>query len=51
MQLDVLTFNYKMNDRLWVDFGIPTVRFYIEAASQARFNAQFVFPLGITYVF
>lgn len=48
-QLDILTFNYKMNDRLWIDFGVPTVRFHIETASQARYNAQFVFPLGITF--
>jgi hypothetical protein len=48
-QLDVLTFNYKMNDRLWVDFGIPTMRFHIETASMARYNAQFVFPFGITF--
>lgn len=48
-QLDVLTFNYKMTDRLWVDFGIPTVRFHIEAADQARWNTQIVFPLGITF--
>jgi hypothetical protein len=48
-QLDILTFNYKMNDRLWIDFGIPTVRFHIETANQARYNTQFVFPLGITF--
>ena len=48
-QVDILTFNYKMNDRLWVDFGIPTVRFHIEAADQARWNTQIVFPLGITF--
>ncbi len=48
-QLDILTFNYKMNDRLWIDFGVPTFRFHIETANQARYNAQFVFPLGITF--
>jgi hypothetical protein len=48
-RLDVLTFNYKMNDRLWVDIGFPSMRFYIEAADQARWNAQFIFPLGITF--
>jgi hypothetical protein len=49
VQLDVLTFNYKMSDRLWIDFGVPTMRFHIETASQARYNAQFVFPFGITF--
>ena len=49
VQLDVLTFNYKMSDRLWVDFGVPTIRFHIETANQARYNAQFIFPLGITF--
>jgi hypothetical protein len=49
VQLDVLTFNYKMNDRLWVDIGLPTIRFHIETAESARYNAQFVFPLGITF--
>lgn len=48
-QLDVLTFNYEMSDRLWVDFGIPTIRFHIETADRARYNAQFVFSLGITF--
>lgn len=48
-QLDVLTFNYKMNEKLWVDFGIPTIRFYMETATQARYGVQFVFPLGITF--
>ena len=48
-QLNVLTFNYKMNDRLWVDLGFPSMRFYIETADQARWNAQFIFPLGITF--
>jgi hypothetical protein len=48
-QVDILTFNYKMNDRLWIDFGIPTVRFHIETANQARYNTQIVFPLGITF--
>lgn len=48
-QLDVLTFNYKMSKKLWVDFGVPTIRFYIETASQARYGVQFVFPLGITF--
>jgi hypothetical protein len=48
-QLDVLTFNYKMSDRLWIDFGIPAVRFHIETANQARWNTQIVFPLGITF--
>ena len=48
-QVDVLSFNYKMNEKIWVDFGIPTIRFYIETASQARYNLQFVFPLGITF--
>ena len=48
-QLDVLTFNYKMRPNLWIDFGIPTIRFHIETANQARYNAQFVFPLGITF--
>jgi len=49
VQLDVLTFNYKMSERLWVDFGVPTMRFHIETADRARYNAQFVFPLGITF--
>lgn len=49
VQLDVLTFNYKMNDKLWIDFGVPTVRFRIETANQARHSTQFVFPLGITF--
>lgn len=49
-QLDVLTFNYKMRKNLWVDFGIPTIRFYVETSSQARYGVQFVFPLGITFV-
>lgn len=49
VQVDVLTFNYKMSDRLWVDFGIPTVRFHIETANMARYNTQFVFPFGITF--
>jgi hypothetical protein len=48
-QLDILTFNYKMNDRLWIDFSIPRVRFHIETANQARYNTQFVFPLAITF--
>lgn len=48
-QLDLLTFNYKMSERLWVDFGVPSIRFYIETASQARYALQFVFPLGITF--
>ncbi len=48
-QLDVLTFNYKMNEKIWIDFGIPTVRFHIETANQARYNVQFVFPFGITF--
>ena len=48
-QLDVLTFNYKMNKKIWIDFGIPTVRFHIETANQARYNVQFVFPFGITF--
>ena len=48
-RLDILTFNYKMNDRLWVDIGFPSMRFYIETADQARWNAQFIFPLGITF--
>jgi hypothetical protein len=49
VQIDVLTFNYKMSDRLWVDLGIPTIRFHIETADRARYNVQFVFPLGITF--
>lgn len=49
VQLDLLTFNYKMSDRLWVDLGIPTIRFHIETADRARYNVQFVFPLGITF--
>lgn len=48
-QLDVLTFTYKMSNKLWVDFGVPTIRFYIETASQAHYGVQFVFPLGITF--
>lgn len=48
-QVDVLTFNYKMRPNLWIDFGIPTIRFHIETANQARWNTQFVFPLGITF--
>lgn len=48
-RLDVLSFNYKWSDRLWVDFGLPSIRFYIEMADQARYNAAFVFPLGITF--
>ena len=49
VQVDVLTFNYKMRENLWVDFGIPTIRFHIEMADRARWNTQFVFPLGITF--
>lgn len=49
VQLDVLTFNYKMSDRLWVDLGVPTIRFHIETSDRARYNAQLVFPLGITF--
>ena len=49
-QLDVLTFNYKMSKRLWIDFGIPTIRFYSETSSPALYGVQFVFPLGITFV-
>jgi len=26
-QLDVFTFNYKMNNKLRVDFGVPMIRF------------------------
>jgi hypothetical protein len=48
-QLDVLTFNYKMSDRLWVDLGVPTVRFHIETNDMALHNVQFVFPLGVTF--
>lgn len=48
-QLDILTFNYEMRENLWIDFGIPTVRFYIETASNPRYVTQFVFPLGITF--
>jgi hypothetical protein len=48
-QLDVLTFNYKMSDRLWVDLGVPTVRFHIETNDMALHNLQFVFPLGVTF--
>ena len=47
-QVDVLTFNYKMRPNLWIDFGIPTIRFHIETADQARWNTQFVFPFGMT---
>ncbi len=50
VQLDALTFNYKMSKKLWVDFGIPTVRFYSETSGQGRYGVQFVFPLGITFV-
>ena len=49
VQVDVLTFNYKMRPNLWIDFGIPTIRFHIDTANQARYNTQFVFPLGITF--
>lgn len=49
VKVDVLTFNYKMRDNLWIDFGIPTIRFHIETADRARWNTQFVFPLGITW--
>lgn len=48
-QLDVLTFNDKMRNKLWVDFGVPTVRFYIETTSHLGYGVQFVFSLGITF--
>jgi len=48
-RLDILTFNYRLYDKIWVDFGLPTVRFYMEVASDAKYNVQFVFPLGITW--
>lgn len=48
-QLDVLTFNYKMSNRLWVDLGIPTVRFHVETGDRGLWNVQLVFPLGITF--
>lgn len=48
-QLDVLTFNYVMSDRVWIDLGVPTVRFHIETADRALWNTQIVFPLGITF--
>ena len=48
-KLDILSFNYKWNEKVWVDFGIPTLRFYIELANQARYNTQIIFPLGITW--
>jgi hypothetical protein len=48
-RLDVLTFNYEMSDRLWVDFGIPTVRMHVELATSPLYNVQIVFPLGITF--
>lgn len=48
-QLDLLTFNYKMSDKIWIDFGVPTIRFYNETADPGRHAFQFVFPLGVTF--
>lgn len=48
-QLDVLTFNYKMNETVWIDFGVPSIRFYNETANTTRHAFQFVFPLGVTF--
>ena len=48
-QLDLLTFNYKMTEKTWIDFGVPTIRFYNETANAARHAFQFIFPLGVTF--
>ena len=50
-QADLLSFHFRMNKRITVDIGVPSVRFYTETVSQARWAVQFVFPLGFTWDF
>ena len=48
-QLDLLTFNYKISEKVWIDFGAPSIRFYTEISNTARHAFQFVLPLGVTF--
>ncbi len=50
-QLDLLTFAYDMSDRVQIELGLPTFRFYIETQSDPIYAFQFVFPLTVHYMF